>query len=138
MKFFWIFLCLFVLQRAALKAQDTLTLYQAYPSFSDQEKAEWTAFQNKWNYFYYPVLKQRHRIKRLDCSGCESFYAELYIEINAIGDVSKAICRHATRCGLDTRDSLVYKDFEDSVKKKHFPVLRNKTFILRLGNVLKC
>lgn len=138
MKFFWIFLCLFVLKQTTLKGQDTLTLYQVYPSFSDREKAEWTAFQNNWNYVYYPVLKQRHRIKRLDCSEYESFYAELYIEVDAMGDVSKAICRHAMRCGRDTRDALVYKDFEDSVRKQHFSSLRNKTFILRLGNVLKC
>lgn len=138
MKFFWIFSCLFALNGAALKAQDTLSLYQAYPSFSDREKAEWTSFQNKWKYVYYPALKQGHHIKRLDCSTCKSFYAELYIEINAMGDVSKAICVHAMHCGLAAPDLRAYQDFEESVRGQHFSSLRNESFILRLGEVLGC
>lgn len=137
MKNFWILPVLFVLS-LSLKAQDTLMLYQAYPSFSDAEKAEWTAFQNNWNYFDYSALKEKHHIKSLSCKSCESFYAEVYIEIDGKGHVLKAVTLRQVRCGLLSSDQALRKDFEDSVSRQRFSRLKNKRFVARLGHVLKC
>lgn len=138
MKNFWILFSLCILSASILKAQDTLMIYQAYPSFSDAEKAEWTAFQNSWNYFDYAALKKKHHINNLNCRNCESFYAEVYIEIDEKGNILKSIALRASRCGLSTRDKLLCSDFESSVKKQHFSSLKNKRFVARLGMVLKC
>ena len=139
MKNFCIFLCVMTLLQLNVKAQqDTLMVYQAYTSFSDSEKAEWTAFQNNWNYFDYTELKKKYHIKELNCKNCESFYAELYVEIDALGKVTLAHCKRASRCGIQTTDKALYADFEASVKKQVFKSLKNKQFIIRLGQVLKC
>lgn len=138
MKNFWILFCFFLLAARVLKAQDTLMLYQVYASFSDPEKAEWTAFQNNWNYFDYSALKEKHRVRKLDCKSCESFYAEVLIEIDENGKTLRSVSLRASHCGLNTTDSLILKDFEDSVTRQHFTVLKNKRFIARLGQVLKC
>lgn len=138
MKYFWILPLLFMLCSWQAKAQDTLMIYQSYPSFSDPEKAEWTAFQNDWNYFDYTALKEKHHIKHLNCRNCESFYAEVYLEIDETGHVLKSVALRASRCGLSTRDKLLYSDFENSIKKHPFKTLRNKRFVARFGLVLKC
>jgi len=138
MKKFWIFLSAGLLLMFAAKAQDTLTLYQAYHSFSDPEKAEWTAFQNNWNYFDYAFLKEKHHVKSINCKSCESFYAELYMEIDAEGIVNVARCQMARRCGVLTNDKTLFADFEASVKKQHYTALKNKRFVLCLGQALKC
>lgn len=138
MKNFWILSALFLLWAASLTAQDTLMIYQSYPSFSDAEKAEWTAFQNDWNYFDYTALKKKYHIKALNCRNCESFYAEVYLEIDEKGNVLKSTTRRASRCGLSTTDKLLCSDFENSIKKHRFKTLKNKRFVARFGLVLKC
>ena len=137
MKNFWILVLLIVLS-FSLKAQDTLMLYQAYPSFSNAEKAEWTAFQNNWNYFDYSALKEKYHVKSLTCKSCESFYAEVYIEIDGKGHVLKAVTIRVVRCGLPGSDQALRKDFEGSVSMQRFSRLKNKRFVARLGHVLKC
>lgn len=138
MKNFWILSGFLFLWAAQARAQDTLMVYQAYPSFSDSEKAEWTAFQNDWNYFDYAALKKKYRIKSLNCRHCESFYAEVYVEIDQKGNVQKALTLRANRCGQSTNDKPVFSDFESSVRKHRFTSLRNKRFTARFGLVLKC
>jgi hypothetical protein len=138
MKNFWILFGLSLLWALPIKAQDTLTIYQAYTSFSDPEKAEWTAFQNDWNYFDYAALKKKHHIKQLNCRHCESFYAEVYIEIDEKGNVSKSASLRASRCGLSTTEKILCSDFESSIRKHHFTTLKNKRFVARFGLVLKC
>lgn len=138
MKNFWILPALFLLWAVQLKAQDTLMIYQVYPSFNDPEKAEWTAFQNDWNYFDYTALKEKHHIKHLNCRNCESFYAEVYLEIDETGKVLKSTALRASHCGLNTTDKLLYNDFESSIKKHRFKALKNKRFVARFGLVLKC
>jgi hypothetical protein len=138
MEKFWIFLGTSVLLTHPAKAQDTLMLYQAYTSFSDPEKAEWTAFQNNWNYFDYAALKQKHGIKSMNCKSCESFYADLYVEIDAIGKVTLAQCKRASRCGMITNDTILFSDFEATIRKQQYSALKNKRFVVRLGYVLKC
>ena len=68
MKNFWIFLlfsCALSLNvKSTFGQSDTLHLYQSYHSFSNEEKAEWTAFENNWNYVEYTELKQKHKIKK--------------------------------------------------------------------------
>lgn len=54
MKFFWIFLLMIIAltfqTQNVFGQSDTLHIYQAYHSFSNEEKAEWTAFENNWNF----------------------------------------------------------------------------------------
>lgn len=138
MKNFWIFLCLFMLSAKLLKAQDTLMLYQAYPLFSDPEKAEWTAFQNAWNYFNYNALKEKYHIRHLNCKGCKSFYAEVLIEIGEKGHILKSVALRADHCGDRVIEKAILKDFEESVNKHRFTSLKNKRFVVRLGQVLNC
>ncbi len=138
MKNFWILTVLFLLWAVRVNAQDTLLIYQLYPSFDDPEKAEWTAFQNDWNYFDYAALKEKHRIKHLNCRNCESFYADVYIEIGATGNVLSATTLRAGRCGLSTTDKLIFSDFENSIRKHHFRALKTRRFVARFGLVLKC
>lgn len=139
MKNFWIFLCIMTVLKLNVKAQqDTSYVYQIYPSFSNAEKAEWTAFQNNWNYFDYASLKQKYHIKGLNCKDCESFYAEVYMEIDEQGKVTLTECKRASRCGIKSTDKALWADFEASVKKQLFKSLKNKRFTVRLGNVLKC
>ena len=138
MKNFWILSVFFILWVMQAHAQDTLMISQVYPSFSDPEKAEWTAFQNDWNYFDYAALKEKHHIKNLNCRNCESFYAEVYIEIDEKGNVLKSIVLRASRCGLGTSDKRIFGDFESSIKKHRFTILKHKRFVARFGLVLKC
>lgn len=138
MKNFWILSALLLLWCMQVKAQDSLTIYQVYPSFNDQEKAEWTAFQNDWNFFDYAALKKKHHIKTMSCRKCEGFYADIYVEIGGTGNVVKATALRASRCGRSTTDKLLYSDFENSVSMHHFKTLRHKRFIARFGLVLKC
>ncbi len=141
MKNFWIFLLIicsgFCYQ--PLRAQsDTSNLYQIYSSFSNTEKAEWTAFQNNWNYFEYSELKTKHHIKHLNCKNCESFYADIYIEINDKGAISISHCTLVKHCGISPTDKTIQTDFETSLKKQIFHSLKNKKFVARFGQVLKC
>jgi len=141
MKNFWIFIIIgfTCCTTRELNAQsDTVSLYQAYTSFTNQEKAEWTAFQNNWNYFNYNALKLKHHIHQLDCKSCESFYADLYIEINETGQVSVSACRMVKRCGISSTDLILKQDFEDSVRQQVFKILKHKKFMVRFGHVLKC
>lgn len=138
MEKFWIFLGISFLLALPAKAQDTLTLYQAYSSFSDPEKAEWTAFQNNWNYFDYAALKEKYHIKTINCKSCGGFYADLYVEIDAAGKVAVAQCRRASRCGEISSYGILFEDFEASMKKQQYTTLKNKRFIVRLGHLLKC
>lgn len=137
MKYFWIFLILFIVNKG-FSQSDTLRLYQAYPSFSNPEKAEWTAFENNWNYIEYTELKKKHKIKGLNCKNCESFYADLYLEINEAGEVTTVIFLKGKICGRPIQNNTLSSDFENSIKSQTFRALKNKRFIARFGNALKC
>ena len=142
MKFFWIFylyifFSLFNINK--LNAQtDTLKLYQIYYSFSNTEKAEWTAFENNWNYFEYSRIKKILKIKNLNCKSCESLYADLFIEINSQGKISIVRFLNGKKCGIYCEDGIFINQFENSLKKQQFNILKNKQFIVRFGHVLKC
>lgn len=137
MKYFWSFL-LIILTSASFGQQDTLRLYQTYTSFSNEAKAEWTAFENNWNYFSYAQLKKQQHIKGLSCSNCENFFADLYLEIDHEGKVSAIKFIKGKRCGLAIEDALLKTQFESTLKKQRFTHLKNKTFIARFGHALKC
>ena len=141
MKNFWIFIVtslMYCTGHELIAQSDTVSLYQAYASFTNQEKAEWTAFQNNWTYFGYHALKLKHHITALDCKSCESFYADLFLEINGKGEVSVSVCRTVKRCGASSTDLILKQDFEDSVRQQVFTFLKHKKFMVRLGQVLKC
>lgn len=142
MKNFWSFLfvlCLITISIQKASAQsDTLFLYQAYHSFSDQEKAEWTAFENNWNYFDYSELKQKNKIKTLNCKNCASFYAEIFLEINPEGKISVIHFIKGKICGIKINNEQLIAQFENSLKKQTFTYLKNKKFTARFGHVLKC
>ncbi len=141
MKFSRIFLCfiwLFIGCERIQAQTDTAYLYQIYHSFSNAGKAEWTAFQNNRDYFNYSSLKQKYNIKELSCKSCESFYADIYIEIEAKGTISLATCIIVKRCGMVSTDPLLKKDFENSVKPQSFKYIKDKKFMMRFGHVLKC
>lgn len=142
MKYFWIFLwflcCLVLNVQRAFGQSDTLYLYQAYPSFSNQEKAEWTAFENNWNYVEYSELKQKQKIKKLNCKNCWSFYADMYLEINASGELTSVIFIKGKICGQAISNDKLIKEFEESLKAQNFNYLKNKQFIARFGHILKC
>jgi hypothetical protein len=141
-KNFWILtaILLFCLTRSgALKAQsDTLYLHQVYPSFSNQEKAEWTAFENNWNYFKYQTIKKQLNVANLSCKSCESLYADVFIRINATGTISVIRFISGKKCGVDCNEKAFIELFESSLRKQQFNSLKNKQFIARFGNILKC
>lgn len=142
MKYFWIFylfVSLGLLKINKLHAQrDTLSLYQIYHTFSNSEKAEWTAFENNWNYFDYAEIKKAFNIKTLNCKNCESFYADIYIEINNEGQLSTVKFLKGKKCGILCDDNFLVSQFEHSLKKQGFTSLKNKRFIARFGHILKC
>lgn len=137
MKYFWSF-SLIVLTTISFAQQDTLKLYQTYPSFSNEAKAEWTAFENNWNYFSYAELKKQQHIKSLNCSNCESFFADLYLEIDHEGKLTAIKFIKGKRCGSPIEDDLLKTQFESTLKRHSFTHLKNKTFIARFGHALKC
>ena len=137
MKYFCIFLSIFLVHKG-FSQNDTLRLYQAYHSFSNSEKAEWTAFENNWNYIEYTRLKQNHKIKGLNCKNCESFYADIYLEINDTGEITKATFLKGKICGQSIQNNNLLVEFENSIKSQVFRSVKNKQFIARFGNALKC
>ena len=138
MKYFWILFFVIISKQYAFGQTDTLHLYQSYHSFSNQEKAEWTAFKNNWNYVEYEVLKQKHNIKKLNCKNCENYYADIYIELNAEGELISAKFKNGKMCGVAILNENLIKEFENSLKTRTFKFLKNKAFIARFGNILKC
>jgi hypothetical protein len=118
---------------------DTVRLYQIYgSSFSNEEKAEWTAFENNWNYFDYTDLKKKYKIKKLNCNNCESLYGELYLKINEEGKVTEANFLKGKKCGIECAEKDFINWFEASIRKQKFKSIKNKQFIARFGHVLKC
>ena len=142
MKFFWIFIfnvCFSLITNYKLNAQtDTLHLYQIYQSFSNEEKTEWTAFENNWNYFDYTAIKKTFHVKNLNCKNCESLYADVFVEINNDGKASVIKFLKGRKCGILCNDEIFINQFENSLKKQQFKSLKNKQFIARFGHILKC
>lgn len=141
MKYFWIYiiysLSLFFSNK--LNAQkDTVHLYQIYHSFSDSEKAEWTAFENNWYYFEYSEINKIFKVKELNCKNCESFYADLYIEVDENGYLSSVKFLKGKKCGIECNDELFKTKFENSLINRQFKAIKNKRFKARFGHVLKC
>jgi hypothetical protein len=137
MKYFWIFLTFLIIGKG-FSQSDTLRLYQAYYSFSNSEKAEWTSFENNWNFIEYSTLKKENEIKNLNCKKCENFYADMYIEINESGEVTNVAFLNGKICGQGMQNSTLGSQFENSVKHQTFKSLKNRRFIARFGNNLKC
>lgn len=142
MKNFWIFVAVFYLGHSLfniLSAQsDTLHLFQAYTSFSNSEKAEWTSFENNWNYFEYSKIQKHYKISKLNCKNCNSFYADLYLEIDDEGQVAIVGFINGKKCGLSCYEEIFIELFENSLRKQRFTYLKNKMFIARFGHILKC
>lgn len=143
MKNLWVLIIGFILSllkvgNLSAQTTDTLYLYQCYNSFSNEEKAEWTSFENNWNYFDYSEIKKKYKIKGLNCKNCESLYANIYIEINEEGKVTKAHVVKAKKCGVPCNDKEFIKLYESSIEKHHFKSVKNKQFIGLFGHVLKC
>ncbi|MDF2447836.1 MAG: hypothetical protein K0R26_340 [Bacteroidota bacterium] len=142
MNYFWIFCVTIAFHLSVtqpLKAQnDTMLLHQVYPGFSDSEKAEWTSFENNWNYFDYSDIQKSLKIPRLSCKRCGSLYADLYIEIDAQGKIALVRFLQGKKCGVLNSDVEFVKLFENSLSKQIFGTLKNKKFIVRLGHILKC
>ena len=137
MKYFWIsfLLSLFCFMTSQ---EDTLHIYQVFHNFSNQEKSEWTAFENNWNYIDYSRLKQKYNIKKLNCKNCGDFYADIYVEINDVGKLITIHFKKGKICGRDISNEILTKKFEESLKTRTFKYLNNKHFIARFGYVLKC
>lgn len=142
MKFFWIFIFNIIFSlflKNTLNAQtDTLHLHQVYQSFSNEGKAEWTAFENNWNYFDYSSIKKTFKVKSLNCKNCESLYADMFIEMDNDGKISIIKFLKGKKCGILCEDELFMNQFENSLKKQQFKFLKNKQFIARFGHILKC
>lgn len=142
MKFFWILMFnifFSLISHHKLNAQtDTLYLYQAYQSFSNEEKAEWTAFENNWNYFEYSNIKTALKIKNLNCKNCESLYADIFIKINHDGNITIIKFLKGKKCAIFNEEEAFIVLFENSLKKQKFNSLKNKQFIARFGHILKC
>ena len=117
---------------------DTLHLHQAYYAFSNSEKAEWTSFENNWNYVEYTELKKKHNIKGLNCINCESFYADIYLEINDAGKIITVSFLKGKICGQAIQNDTLSVEFENSIKSQTFRSLKSKRFVARFGNILKC
>lgn len=142
MKFFWILIFnifFSLISHHKLNAQtDTLYLYQVYQSFSNEEKAEWTAFENNWNYFEYSNIKTVLKIKNLNCKNCESLYADIFIEINHDGNITIIKFLKGKKCAISNEEEAFITLFENSLKKQKFNAVKNKQFIARFGHILKC
>ena len=142
MKYFGIFLLVLIastgLTEDIFGQTDTIHLYQTYHSFSNEEKVEWTAFENNWNYVHYSQLKQNNKIKNLNCKNCEGFYADIYLEINETGTLKFIEFKNGKICGQPISNERLIKEFEESLKAQTFKYLRNKRFIARFGHILKC
>lgn len=138
MKYFWSFL--FLLSIHISNAQsDTLRLYQIYTShFSNEEKAEWTAFENNWNYFDYSELQKKLKIKKLSCSKCQSLFADVFLKIDENGKMTEVKFIKGKKCGIECSEKDFINWFETSLRKHSFKSLKNKQFIARFGHALKC
>ncbi len=137
MKYFWSF-SLFFICSIAFSQSDTLNDYQCYGNFSDAEKIEWTAFKNNWNYVHHNAILKKQHIKKLNCANCESFYAEIYMEINAEGKITFTQIDYIKKCGILNNDKLLALDYLNSLKNYAFKSVKNKKFVVRFGSVLKC
>lgn len=138
MKYFWSF-SLLMLVKLAFAQSDTMRLYQIYTShFSNEEKAEWTAFENNWHYFDYTELKKKLKVKKLNCSNCESLFADVFLKIDEEGKVISVKFIKGKKCGIESMDEDFIGWFERSVAKQSFKSLKNKQFIARFGHALKC
>lgn len=135
-------LCLYFMllaSRMLLSQADTMQLYQAYTSFSDPAKAEWTAFENNWHFYEYPKLKAAASIKKLSCSQCDSFYANVFIMIDHSGKIVQAGFVKGSLCGRTMQEDKMGKAFcESLLKAPAFRNLSNKMFVAHFGHVLKC
>lgn len=135
-------LCLYLMllaSRTLFPQADTMQLYQAYPSFSNPAKAEWTAFENNWYFYEYPKLKAEASIKKLSCSYCESFYADVYIRIDGAGKIVQADFVKGRACGsLMQEDKLGRAFCKSLLKAPAFRNISNKTFVAHFGYALKC
>lgn len=116
---------------------DTMRLYQVYSAFSNQEKAEWTSFENNWTFYHYPKLKNEASVKRLSCKNCTAFYGDVYLEIDSRGRLVKATCIGGRCCG-ETLTTAMIHHFEGSCLHTIFQHIKNRTFIARFGEALKC
>ena len=138
MKFFWSFLFLMIIDISNAQS-DTLRLYQIYTShFSNEEKAEWTAFENNWNYFDYSELQKKLKVKKLNCSNCESLFADVFLKIDENGKMSSVKFVKGKKCGVECNEKDFVNWFESSLRKRSFKSLKNKQFIARFGHALKC
>ncbi len=142
MKNFWI-LALFtgfnIIDPNLVVAQsDTMRLYQIYSSLSNIEKTEWTAFENNWNYFEYTAIKKTCRVANLNCKNCESLYADIFLKIDNTGRLSTIHFLQGKKCGVACNEFAFISQFENSLKKQQFHSLKNKQFIARFGQILKC
>jgi hypothetical protein len=137
MKYFWIFLTLLV-STEGFSQSDTLRLYQVYNSFSNFEKAEWTAFENNWNYVEYSKLKKDNNVTNLHCKNCENFYADMYIEINETGEVKNVTFLRGKICSQTMQNNKLGSQFKSSITSQTFKLLKNRRFIARFGNMVKC
>lgn len=142
MKYFWIFFTAFCLGHSyfnRVTAQsDTLLLHQAYTSFSNAEKAEWTSFENNWNYFDYSEIQKKLKVPKLNCKNCSSLYADLYVEIDSLGKFSVIRFLRGKKCGRWCDEELFINLFKDSLKRHQLNSTKNREFIVRFGHVLKC
>lgn len=138
MKYFWSFLFL-ILVKFTFAQSDTMRLYQIYTSqFSNEEKAEWTAFENNWHYFNYSELKKKLKVKKLNCSTCESLFADVFLKIDNEGKIVSVKFINGKKCGVECKEVDFINWFERSVAKQNFKSLKNKQFIARFGHALKC
>lgn len=139
MKFFWSF-TLFLMSLHFCNAQsDTMRLYQIYSShFSNGEKAEWTAFENNWNYFDYSELQKKLKVKKLNCGNCQSLFADVFLSIDENGKMAVVKFIKGKKCGIECSEKEFINWFEASLKKHGFKSIKNKQFIARFGHALKC
>ncbi len=122
---------------AASAQTDTLRLYQVYSAFSNQEKAEWTSFENNWVFYHYPKLKSAAGLKQLSCKSCTAFYGDVYLEVDDKGRLVKATCIGGRCCGEALTAAMLH-NFEQSYLHTTFQHIKNRTFVARFGEALKC
>lgn len=138
MKYFWSFLLL-TLIKSTYAQSDTMRLYQIYTShFSNEEKAEWTAFENNWNYFDYSELQKKLKVKKLSCAKCQSLFADVFLKIDENGKMATVKFIKGKKCGIECSEKEFINWFEASLRKHSFKSLKNKQFIARFGHALKC
>jgi hypothetical protein len=77
-------------------------------------------------------LKQKQKIKKLNCKNCGSYYADIYIEINATGELTAVVFKKRKMCGQPISNDTIINAFEESLKAQTFNYLKKQAIYCQI------